>query len=198
MHAQPSPILRRLTPADWETWKEIRLLALKTNPDSFGSIFEEEASLTPADWQQFVAQPLVACYVLELADSTQPIRSPRVARNDEELLPHFIQTPQVIGCGAILTSSGAKFKHKGRLISVFIAPQARGRGYGAFLVKALLNEAREAKLSHITLATNAENKTALTLYHHLGFRAFGSEPRAYRLQDGRFVDDIHMAYEITL
>ena len=43
--------IRRLTPQDWQIWKQLRLEALKNAPESFGSSYEEELRWSDLEFQ---------------------------------------------------------------------------------------------------------------------------------------------------
>jgi ribosomal protein S18 acetylase RimI-like enzyme len=55
------------------------------------------------------------------------------------------------------------------LISMWVAPFARGRGVGDALVTAALDWARERKASGVALAVLEGNERALALYRRHGF-----------------------------
>jgi len=66
------------------------------------------------------------------------------------------------------------------LLSMWVAPFARGRGIGEALVTAVLEWAREAQASRVDLAVFESNQRALALYRRCGFVDAGSQP-----DDGR-------------
>ncbi len=49
---QVAPRVRRLAPHDWETYRDIRLLALASDPDAFGSRLEIEQAFDEARWRE--------------------------------------------------------------------------------------------------------------------------------------------------
>jgi GNAT superfamily N-acetyltransferase len=63
---------------------------------------------------------------------------------------------------------------------LYVARQARQRGYGRLLVEALLERARGLGISGIDLEAYRDNAPAAVLYRSLGFRRIGRERFAYR------------------
>ncbi|WP_148575685.1 GNAT family N-acetyltransferase [Nocardioides caldifontis] len=47
--------LVRVTPDDWEEWREVRLRALTADPDAFGSALSREQGWGEADWRRRLA-----------------------------------------------------------------------------------------------------------------------------------------------
>ena len=59
------------------------------------------------------------------------------------------------------------------LISMWVAPRARGRGVGDALIDALLDQARERGLSRVVLAVRLHNDHARRAYERAGFAEDG-------------------------
>ncbi len=47
----------KLTPGDWEKFKEIRLDALKNDSEAFGSSFEEKVGKSDEEWRKTLEKP---------------------------------------------------------------------------------------------------------------------------------------------
>lgn len=87
---------------------------------------------------------------------------------------------------------GAKDAHKAMVTSVYVAPEARGRGIGRSLMKALIKAAgRWPEVEELRLAVVIENHGARQLYRSLGFKVYGIEPRAMKIGQ-KYVDEEHM------
>jgi glycosyltransferase involved in cell wall biosynthesis/ribosomal protein S18 acetylase RimI-like enzyme len=65
--------------------------------------------------------------------------------------------------------SGARNGVAAELLSVAIAPNARGRGLGARLVNGLLDDAATKRLSSMKVVVGATNESAIRLYKRCGF-----------------------------
>lgn len=70
-----------------------------------------------------------------------------------------------LGCGALALKEGY-----GEVKSVFVAPEARGAGAGALIVKRLEAEARAEGLPLLRLETGDKLASAHALYERLGFK----------------------------
>ena len=105
----PSPIqIRQLTPADAESFRELRLEGLRLNPEAFGSTYEFEKD-----------QPLTR-YTGWLTNST---------------VFGAYQNPQLIGTASFTVAEGRKESHKGLLRAMYVCPTHRRSGAGRLLVE---------------------------------------------------------------
>jgi RimJ/RimL family protein N-acetyltransferase len=77
-----------------------------------------------------------------------------------------------------------------------VAPKQVGHGVGRGLVDALLAHARELGLELVVLTVTEGNSRAAQLYERCGFRSFGVEPRAIKV-DGRAYAKNHMYLDLT-
>jgi ribosomal-protein-alanine N-acetyltransferase len=82
------------------------------------------------------------------------------------------------------------------ILNICVAPERQGRGYGRFLLRMLLEQARDAKCERVFLEVRPSNPHALALYHSEGFNEIGRRPRYYPAHDGR-EDAIVMAIELV-
>lgn len=58
---------------------------------------------------------------------------------------------------------------EGHITNIAIAPEQRGRGWGEFLLRAVMNEMRTSGMERITLEVRLFNTRAQCLYERLGF-----------------------------
>lgn len=144
-------IIRRLLPADCSAYRKVRLDCLREFPESFGSSYEEEQGK-----QQLYFETII---------ETQAHRAFMLGAFDGETL---------VGICGFIQAGGAKTKHSGELMQVYIRPAHSGRGVGQQLLQATIEEAfKEPALEQIQLGVIAGNTAANTLYERLGFKEYG-------------------------
>jgi ribosomal protein S18 acetylase RimI-like enzyme len=160
--------IRQLSPADADSFRELRLEGLRLNPEAFGSTYEFEKD-----------QPLTR-YTGWLTNST---------------VFGAFQNSQLIGTASFTVSSGLKDSHKGLLRAMYVRPSHRRSGAGRQLVQAIIELARQ-KVEQIQLSVVSDNQPALRLYQSLGFRQYGLEKNALK-HNGLYSDEILMSLDIT-
>ena len=160
----PQIQIRRLAPADAASYRDIRLEALRCNPEAFGSTFDAEN-----------AQPLT-------------FFSDRIGGS--EVFGAF-DGSELVGIAGLLIGKGQKEAHKGRLVGMYVRPSTRKAGVGRRLVETMVESARH-HVELIQLAVVSDNEQARRLYARLGFVEYGLERKALK-QDGRYDDEVLMA-----
>ena len=152
--------IRQLGEADAPAYRDVRLRALRDDPDQFGTTYEEE-----------IARPLAI---------TEERLRVQVATGDSFTLGAF--DGGLIGVVTILRGSGAKARHRATVVGMYVASEARGRGVGrALLEEARARAARVEGLEQLHLAVVTTNEAARHLYRAIGFVPYGVEPRALKL-----------------
>ena len=134
--------IRRLSADDWQLWREVRLRALEEAPAAFGSAL--------ADWSGN-------------SDLEQRWR----ARLDN-VPANFVAYLEGKAIGQV---SGAYTEHDERveLISMWVAPEARGAGVGDALVGLVESWARSVGAEFLVLSVKIDNGRAIGLYERHGF-----------------------------
>jgi ribosomal protein S18 acetylase RimI-like enzyme len=156
--------IRRLAPADAALYRDIRLEALRCNPEAFGSTFEAEN-----------ARPLA--FFSERLGGSAAFGA--------------FQGSELVGIAGLLIREGQKEAHKGLLVGMYVRPNARRAGVGRRLVETIVEFAR-LRVELVQLSVVSENGPARRLYERLGFLEYGLELRALK-QDGRYYDEVLMA-----
>lgn len=159
----PAVAIRLLGAADVDAWRALRLEGLRAHPDAFGAHADDEANWPLTDWRDRLAQ--------------------------RATLGAFIDGA-LVGTAALAIAPGTKNRHRGVLVGMYVAPQARGQHVGHALVHAVLDLARE-RVEVVRLSVAIGNSPAIALYLACGFRPYAVDPDAIRV-DGRIVDDILM------
>ncbi|MBC54245.1 MAG: GNAT family N-acetyltransferase [Gammaproteobacteria bacterium] len=142
--------IRVLTPADWLTYKSIRLASLRDAPDSFGSTYERESVFMQPEWESRL----------------DPVGRAKTA------------LPLVAECGVdpvgvawgLVQDTDLKVAH---VFQMWVSPDARGRG----IAKALLNRITDWAIGRnchlIELSVTTTNAAAVGLYDSSGFLSSG-------------------------
>jgi len=160
--------IRKLLPSDARAYREIRLEALASNPEAFGSSSESEAAEALAWFENRLSGSEVFG-----------------ALSDAELL----------GIAGFLIQQGPKRAHKATLWGMYVRPQARNMALGRRLAEAVIDAARrQAEL--IQLCVVSENQAARRLYSGLGFVEYGLEKNALK-QGERYYDEVLMALPLA-
>ena len=171
MSTAPTIHIRRLAPADAEAFRALRLEALSTAPEAFGSSPEEES-----------ARPM------------DVVRS-RLADTGPDAIFGAFAGDDLVGMAGFLLSQGIKKRHKGLLWGVFVRAGWRDRGTGEQLVCAVIDHARShALLLQASVVTI--NASARRVYDRLGFAPYGIETRALRVGD-TFHDEEMLMLDLT-
>ena len=153
--------IRRLGLNDVSAYRAIRHEALANHPEAFVSTAEAFAMKSDAE----IRQTLEALTVFGA------------------ILPDG----SLGGINAFMRHEGAKERHRGWMIQVYVRPEHRGSGMAAALVEHLVEHARRHVLQ-IHLGVWSENLPAIKLYQRLGFELYATEPR-YLFVNGRFIDE---------
>ena len=83
--------------------------------------------------------------------------------------------------GDVVGYGGAKVGgDQADVMTIGVAPHARGRGAGAAILDALLDWARQAGAAEIFLDVRPSNEGAIALYNSRGFVEIGRRPRYFR------------------
>ncbi|MDO9497923.1 MAG: GNAT family N-acetyltransferase [Nocardioides sp.] len=136
--------VRTLTADDWQLFREVRLQALADAPDAFGRTLAEASEESPEQWQAKTAGPGPIVVLLE---GGTPVAMGGVFAPEHE--------PRAVVWG------------------MWTAPEARGRGYGARLLRELVAWCHEQGPPEVLLHVTEGNDAARRLYLAHGFEPTG-------------------------
>ena len=160
--------IRILKESDAHIYQELRLDALKMNPESFGSTYEREAGFTLET-------------VMERIKPTK----------DKYIMGAFDPKGSLVGIVTFIRENDTKNRHKGNVFGMYIAPHSRGQGLGKVLMKELISKAKNCDgLEQINLTVVSNNDHAKNLYQSLGFKVYGTERNALKDQGHYFDEDL--------
>ncbi len=140
--------VRQLRSDDWPRYREIRLAALADAPGAFGSTLAREQALTDADWQERARSAAAG-----------EVRTAFVAEEDGAWVG-------LVG-GYVTDGPPADVE----MVSLWVAPHARGRGVGNQLVDAVVRWACDRGARVLGLWVTEGNRRAIGLYERRGFVA---------------------------
>jgi ribosomal protein S18 acetylase RimI-like enzyme len=154
--------IRRLQPHESSLYRAIRLECLKNAPDHFGSTYEEEAKMPKLKFES----------VIERAAP-------------EQFMFGAFEKVKLIGMVGFLRMERQRARHRGEVVQMYVAATYRGQNVGERLLRELLNQAFMLEgIEQVQLSVVAGNVGAIRLYEKIGFRAFGVQPKYFRVGDG--------------
>ncbi|RYD89606.1 MAG: N-acetyltransferase [Sphingomonadales bacterium] len=152
--------MRKLGQDDAAAFRAIRLEALEAHPEAFGADLQDEAD-RDVEW---FARWITGSAVFAAFDADR-----------------------MVGIAGFFKVDGRKSAHMGKLIAMYVRPEARGSGAALDLVEAVLAHA-EGQVIQVHLGVAVGNAPAIRLYEKAGFEIYGTEPRALFV-NGRYIDE---------
>ncbi|MGA8273544.1 MAG: GNAT family N-acetyltransferase [Candidatus Sulfotelmatobacter sp.] len=161
--------IRFLTANDATTYWNIRLEALVSEPEAFGSSPEEHRALTRDEIARRISSDSAGNFAVGA-----------------------FAGERLIGTAGFFRNKGLKERHTGQAWGVYVTREARGKGVGRNMLRMLLERASKIEgIEQIKLAVATNQEAAVRLYRSLGFKSFGLERQALKIGD-RYVDEEHM------
>lgn len=162
--------LRQLIEADAAAYQVLRLQALREAPTAFGASYEET-----------LAQPL--------AVTTERLREQ--ASVGDSFTLGALDDGRLVGVTTLIRETRIKLRHRATIVAVYVAPATRRRGVGRALLDATIARARRIDgLEQLHLSVVDTNEPARRLYRGLGFTAYGLEPRAIKVGDCYYDEEL--------
>lgn len=157
-------VIRLLGAADVESFKSIRLEALREAPYAFGSTVEDWLELPNSEWvRRIVETPVFAAF-----DGDNPV-----------------------GLMGLWPEGSGRKRHRASLVMVYVRETHRGTNVADGLLQAAIAHAAELGISQIELHVSVENPRAIRFYERRGFSETGRIPNAI-MHNGKAIDELLM------
>lgn len=155
--------VRILQETDWRAFKDIRLEALKNDPEAFGDSYEEALERPNSVFQERVKTSVVIAAFLE---------------------------GEVVGMLGYYGDRSKKSKHVGNIWGVYVSPKARGKGVSKKLFDKVF-DIMPSEIEQVRLSVGSYNEAARKLYALYGFQECGIEEKVLKIGD-EYIDEIPM------
>ncbi|MCC6375479.1 MAG: GNAT family N-acetyltransferase [Microbacteriaceae bacterium] len=142
-------LFRRAMPDDWEQAREVRILALTSDPIAFCSNVEKERQLTESDWRR----RLTESYTVLGWNGRIPVATATGKVDQHE--------------------TGAR-----EMVGVWLDPSSRGTDAASRLVKEIIDWARVERATALSLWVMENNVRAKRFYQRIGFVETGEKEEA--------------------
>lgn len=156
--------IRRLNGEDAAIYRDIRLDGLQNYPEAFGSSYEEEITFS----LEFFANRLM---------------------NKGNFTFGAFEKKQLVGVVTLILEQKKKLKHRGNIVAVYVKTENRGMGLAKKLMQEAIKQANELKeVEQLYLAVVSDNERAKKLYQSLGFKTYGVDKKALKV-NGVYYDE---------
>jgi ribosomal protein S18 acetylase RimI-like enzyme len=158
-------------------FRELRLRGLREHPEAFGESAEafESRSLESIS-ERILGQSKLGAFIIAAVS----------------------QSGTMLGCVGLAVQEPGKSRHRAIVWGMYVIPEARGQQVGRLLLDELLARAEKLDfLEQIHLSVVTSNRAAVRLYANMGFKTFGTDPRALKV-DGRYFDEYLMVRPVRL
>ncbi|WP_139785670.1 GNAT family N-acetyltransferase [Cytobacillus gottheilii] len=160
-------IIRPLQKQDGLQYKEHRLEALKQHPEAFAASYEEEESKSVHSFEE------------------------RLSSSNAITFGAF-EGDVLTGSVTLFRESKVKMQHKAFIFAMYVTGGQRGKGIAKALINEAIKNARSWEgIEQLYLTVMSENHTAKRLYKSFGFKAYGVEKNALKV-NGAYFDEDHM------
>jgi ribosomal protein S18 acetylase RimI-like enzyme len=158
---------------EWEKYRDLRLRALKEDPQAFGSSYRKSLEYSPMEWQR------------RLKNAMEEKTDWLVFAKDENKLVGMM--------GAYIDKEGPS--DIATIVSVYVPSEERGKGISKMLMQELLKRiSNNENIRKAKLGVNKKQIAAVGLYNSFGFKNVGE--RKYVMGNGEEVDEYIMERQI--
>lgn len=150
--AMQTPVTyRMLLPDDWETYRELRLAALRESPEAFGSTLVAEQPRVPEQWRDRLAAAQVSDGALAL-----------------------VALAGKCAVGLVWAKADTTDAEVINVFQMWVAPEHRNHGIGKALLGQIIDWAKSNNAKALQLGAVCGDTPAIRLYSSVGFLPTGS------------------------
>lgn len=159
--------VRLLTPADAKSYWDLRLEALKQSPESFASSYED---------------------AIKRNNPIQQVRNNLNTKGNYTF--GAFDHEELIGVVTLVQEQAEKLRHRANIYAMYVTPKKRGHGVGETLLTETITLAKNLEeVIKINLQVVSKNEPAKRLYTRMGFKVFGTEKHALKIDDQYYTDE---------
>lgn len=121
----------------------------------------------------------------------------QMIENDAEnfMLAAYLDGRMVGNAGVTRVRDNVKYRHRANF-GISLREEVCGLGLGTLMLQEILEIVKGTSFEQMELSVFGDNARAIALYEKIGFVTVGSMPRAYRLKDGSYHDEVQMVYRV--
>lgn len=114
---------------------------------------------------------------------------------DNFMLAAYIDGRMVGNAAVTRVQDKIKYRHRANF-GISLREEVCSIGLGTIMMQEILEIVRQSSFEQLELTVFADNERAIRLYEKAGFVKTGVLPRAYRLKDGSYHDEVQMVYRV--
>lgn len=175
----PAIQLRTITPNDWQAWRDLRLRALSDSPEAYHSKYDNWITASEERWRIRLGSPGMVNAIAEIEGVDVGMASAFLVQ-EEGVDDNIVQASQINDQRVLVGEQGAQIHDQkagskspdtaaAEIISLFVVPEARGRGVGRALLTHFEEWAAQAGARRMLLGAMKGNEPALALYERAGY-----------------------------
>lgn len=158
--------MQKISPENWEKFRDIRLKALQSDPQAFGNTFEGESQKDMAYWKDKLSHPERRFYSAEEGGTFIAMAGLKKIAEDNWMVT-----------------------------GVYTVPEWRGKNTAQKLVYQVIDEAVKAGAHKASLMVNIQQEAAVGMYKKMGFKVIRIE-HDQMMGDGKVYDEYYMEKDI--
>jgi RimJ/RimL family protein N-acetyltransferase len=141
-------MIRRVEAEDWELLRDVRLRALREDPEAFLATHAHESAFADEQWQERASQAHGGSFIALREGTPDGLATGLLADDSETVI----------------------------LVGMWVAPALRGTGVARDLVGCVVDWARSRGARRVLLSVEGNNERAARLYARCGFTELDEPP----------------------